>query len=68
MHTTTPADAMDLDFAMFDLPAMTAEDAAAAKATRERKAAAARLAYRTAEREGAEDPRIPARVAADRTT
>ena len=54
-----------LDFAMFDLPAMTAAEAAAAKATRERKADAA---HRTAEREGAEDPRIPARAAADRTT
>ncbi len=56
-----------LDFAMFDLPAMTAEDAAQTKATRERKAAAARLAYRTAEREGAEDPRIAARAAAEMT-
>lgn len=56
-----------LDFAMFDLPAMTAEEAARAKALRERKAAAARLAYRTAEREGAEDPSLAARTAAELT-
>lgn len=60
----TAADA--LDFAMFDLPALAPETAAERRAARERKADAARLAYRTAEREGTGDPReAAARAAAD---
>lgn len=53
-----------IDFAMFDLPTLTPAEAAARKATRAAKRDAARLAYLTAEREGAADPREAARAAA----